>query len=209
MTKSFKSNVRAWSRATATFALSFAAGLAIAVVAAPYNQSDESSYSRAIRGRDVVADSGLSDDGVVRWTGEVLDPAILRIAADAPAQSRTILIGLRGDDVLTCEDLGRQLRRLSARRAPSDQIVVVSDSASLNSVAAFLQDERVGINKHVTYDAAALTVRVREVEAPPIFPFAAVINPNGRIEHAVSYGRRIIGVRIASFAELLGPDLSR
>jgi hypothetical protein len=139
--------------------------------------------------------------GMQEWSGSLIE----ELLGEAPAEQqwRTFLVGLTASDVESCEDLGRQLRQFGRLMLPADQVIVLTDKASADAVNGFLRIERVTVQRQVAYpDGEWPPVRVAD-GTRPVSPFVAMLNSDGTIEHGVSYIDRWIGVRGASFADIL------
>ena len=150
-----------------------------------------------------VADDDVSvierDAMSVYFTGVVKHPQLLQLARTG--KGRLVVVGLGKNEVITCEDLGLQLRQLQRVMNPNDHFVIATDSAGMGAVRRFLQDER------VTADVVAIGRLQDEAfqfdGRPPGLPFAALIGRDGHVRQGVAHSRRVSGVRPRSFvAEL-------
>ncbi len=112
-----------------------------------------------------------------------------------PGPNAPLLTVILAEDILNCEDLGRQLRELQ-NRASGHRLVVVTDSGSAAPVGAFIRREGVR--------ARLMTAEPGEVlEDFPSLPTPAVllVRPDGLTAAGIAHPRRFPNARLRSFAE--------
>jgi hypothetical protein len=123
-----------------------------------------------------------------------LSGSIRTALASQPGPQAPLLTVIVADDILNCEDLGRQLRELQ-NRASGVRLVVITDSGSAAPVGAFIRRERVR--------GRLVTVAPGEVlDDFPALPTPAVllVSSDGRSAAGIAHPRRFPNARLRSFA---------
>lgn len=180
--------------------LGVSVGVGVAVSSVVVEQYRRGTLVASVPGGSGPATAAL---GIREWSGWVVDTSVVELAAADLREGRTVLIGLTASDVATCEDLGRQLRRLMRTLAAADQIIALTDEPSSSAVTAFLRSERLPIETQVAYPPAHWPP-VAVADGPtPASPFVALADDEGRIGRGVSYDNRFVGVRDPSFVDVL------
>lgn len=120
--------------------------------------------------------------------------------------SLAVVLVVRGSDVRTCEDLGRQLRELRRALGPTRPIIVLTDSSSVEMVGNFLALEHVA---SVSVAAESLT----NLYSEPItlaMPAVLLVDWRDSVVQAVSHPQRFPDARVRSFSsELTALGLSK
>ncbi len=117
------------------------------------------------------------------------------------AADSLVLIALRGQDGLSCEDLGRQLRELVRairNHTSSWELRVVVEEAEREVVESFLRRERIVTDGITTLSLSDLFV-TRIVDTPAV----VIGSANGNTVRGVSHPVRFKNVRPRSFASEL------
>jgi hypothetical protein len=140
----------------------------------------------------VYTDARL-EQATQRFTGRVSVPVQRLLAADT-----TLAVVLRGRDLATCEDLGRQLRNLR-RVAPTRTLVVWTEPSGVEDVRRFLRRERVSNVQVSALDLGTLMHGVRTLASPA----ALLISADGRVVQGIAHPNRFPNMRLRSFAEEL------
>jgi hypothetical protein len=139
------------------------------------------------------------DRATVRFTGRLAPTAVA--AASSLASETTVLVAIRGADLATCEDMGRQLRELY--RAVPDQpgwgMAILIDSAGQDDLRRFLAKERIPRIAVIVADPA----RLLDDGTPVATPAAVVADRQGLIRAGVSHPSRFKNLRGRSFAQEL------
>jgi hypothetical protein len=131
--------------------------------------------------------------------GHLDDESYAGVQAVTSAAGRAVLLVLHGDDVRTCEDLGRQARELQ-RWAVSRgaRLVVWSAGDSTVPVTTFLLREKIR-NAEIIHSDSLPHLR----HAPPIAtPAALLMEPGGSVQ-GTAHPDRVPNVRVRSFADEL------
>jgi hypothetical protein len=139
------------------------------------------------------------DRATARFTGR-LGPRVLAAAEELSSRS-TVLVVVRGADVKTCEDLGRQLRELH-RAVPAGGewgMALLVDSAGEAELRGFLAREHITRLPVLVADPAGLL----EGGAKVATPAALVVGRDGQVRAGVSHPSRFKNVRGRSFAQEL------
>lgn len=139
------------------------------------------------------------DSATAPVRGTLAPGALARVRAVA-RDSSVVLVLLKARDCLVCEDLGRQLREVRRTARPGLALVVVTDSASEETVGRFLRRE------HVRH-AGVLRLPPAELlqgAAAPATPALVVADPRTGTVAGVSHPRRFGNTRVRSFAQELG-----
>ena len=140
------------------------------------------------------------DAAMKRFTGRVTPQ--VQAAVRTLRQPHTVLAVVTAADLLTCEDLGRQLREL--RRSVPDEpgwgMAVLVDAAGRPELERFLRRERVPRVAVLEGDPGALLAGAEH----PGTPAAMVVDGEGGIHAGVSHPLRVRNTRSRSFAQELG-----
>ena len=148
-----------------------------------------------------AAGNRLSDPATIETVTGVLTATALGRLKFADSEDQLAVLLLRGKDVLTCEDLGRQVRRLQRAIASRGlSLVVWSDPDGRGIVETWLKRERIRAERHITADLRSI-VRGRESLATPA---VLLVESDGRVVQGVAHPVRVPNVRPRSFAEELG-----
>ncbi|HEY0021345.1 MAG TPA: hypothetical protein VGB24_00485 [Longimicrobium sp.] len=142
------------------------------------------------------------DRATVRFTGR-LAPTAVAAASGLPSET-TVLVAMRGADLATCEDMGRQLRELY-RAVPDEPgwgMAILIDSAGQDDLRRFLAKERIPRVAIVVADPT----RLMADGTPVATPAALVTDRQGHIQAGVSHPSRFKNLRGRSFAQELPLD---
>jgi hypothetical protein len=123
-------------------------------------------------------------------------------ARGAARPDSLVLVAVRGIDLRTCEDLGRQLREL-ARAVPAGprwEFAIMVDPGGEPALRTFLARQRLGGSRVIVADPGLL---LREGRSPAT-PAALIADRAGRIAAGISHPSRVTNVRERSFAQELG-----
>lgn len=150
------------------------------------------------------------DAGTARFAGRLSPPAVREMERlGLGARDTALVVVLTEEDVLKCEDLGRQLREVRRAYGPDRPIMVWGDSAGTEMLAAFLRRERI---PRAVVGAVAPGAVLSDGEVVWT-PAAILVTRDGRIVEGVSHTLRAPNVRLRSFAQelvsLRGPRGSR
>jgi hypothetical protein len=115
-----------------------------------------------------------------------------------------VIVVLRRDDIIRCEDLGRQLRELRRSLASHVNLSVWSDTVDVLIVRRFLQTERV--SEAMAQPIAMVSV-LRETPEP-ITPLALVVRQGVPVTRGVAHPGRFANSRPRSFAAELAELLT-
>jgi hypothetical protein len=121
------------------------------------------------------------------------------IQGESSAGGRAVLLVLYGDDVRTCEDLGRQARELQ-RWAVSRgaRLVIWSAGDSVFPITTFLLREKIRAASVIHSDSLP---RLQH-GAPIATPAALLVEPGGSVR-GTAHPDRVPNVRVRSFADEL------
>jgi hypothetical protein len=140
-------------------------------------------------------------DAAMRRFGGRVSPHV-QAAVGTLRKPHTVLVAITAADLMTCEDLGRQLREL--RRAVPDEpgwgMAVLIDDAGRPELERFLRREHVS---RVTVLGGGTGALLAGAEHPGT-PAALVLDSGGRIHAGVSHPLRVRNTRSRSFAQELG-----
>jgi hypothetical protein len=122
-----------------------------------------------------------------------------RFRSAGEEDGRSVLLVLRGSDVRTCEDLGRQARELQRWAGVHDARLVVwtEEEDSVLSVETFLRRERIRPTLLIRAALPHLTGR-----ATLATPAALLVEPDGEVR-GTAHPDRVPNVRASSFADEL------
>ncbi|HEX8319648.1 hypothetical protein [Longimicrobium sp.] len=140
------------------------------------------------------------DSATIAVQGALTTGAASATAASMP-RGMGLLVVLRRADILTCEDLGRQLRELESRGGGLP-LVVMADTGAAEELRAFVRRERV--------KAAVVEVETRQVlnDTPALFtPAVLVVRDGGARVAGIVHPKRFSNARVRSFADELGAHL--
>ena len=114
----------------------------------------------------------------------------------------SVLVLLEGDDLIGCEDLGRQLRRLRIA-AGTRRMVIAAPVIDGNRVNYFVNRERISdvVVEGLLEDEWA---RLLSGSIVVTTPAAMVVDGEGKVVRGVMHTTPVRNVRAASFAEELG-----
>lgn len=145
------------------------------------------------------------DAALVRFTGQLSEAATRELRGlDLAGGDTALVLVITEQDVLTCEDLGRQIRELRRAYGADRPIAVWADSAGSGLLRSFLRRERIARATVGTVPPSAVLSDGTGLWTPA----AILATPDGRIVEGVSHTRRSPNVRLQSFAQELTP-LSR
>jgi hypothetical protein len=131
--------------------------------------------------------------------GRLDDQSYAGIQDASSAAGRAVLLVLHGDDVRTCEDLGRQARELQRWAASRGaRLVIWSAGDSTYPVTTFLRREKI---REASIIHSATLPRLQHV-APIATPAALLVQPGGLVR-GTAHPDRVPNVRVRSFADEL------
>lgn len=139
------------------------------------------------------------DHATGRVTGRLGSRALVAVR-DLSFRS-TVLVALRGADVATCEDLGRQLRELR-RAVPREAgwgMAILIDPAGQTKLRQFLAREHIPAVPVIIADPSRLLAGETRLATPA----ALIVDRDGRIQAGVSHPSRFKNARSRSFAQEL------
>jgi hypothetical protein len=176
------------------------AGLVLLVlIAAGFFMGRELSRPDSTGGADAafpVAPAANSDRPLVQSFSGALDQAsVLALNVGDSA----VVVAVAAKDCLTCEDLDRQIRELSATMNGRMPLLIATSSSDSARVAEFVREARI-IDTRVTIAPQQMLVDSVTISTPAAF----VIGHDGRIRRGVSHLQRVPNVRVSSFAQSLG-----
>lgn len=132
----------------------------------------------------------------------VLSPAARSRIAPHARDGRALLIVLRGEDRLVCEDLGRQLRELLRRAGRPYPALLLVASEDADAYRRFIRREHV--------PAAIETIAADELlesGGDLATPAVLVTHDTAQSAEGVGHTRRFPNVRLRSFAKEVAPLL--
>lgn len=169
--------------------------VASSVLARPDNEvSTEAQWNRLAREH---SDSAY-DAALVRFDGRLSATVAPRVAALGAED--LVLVVLRRPDLITCEDLGRQLRELQRATGSGRSFAIMIDAAGAEPLRRFLRSERIR-------DVPVLVGDPKDYVADrlsPATPAALLVDGTGRITRGISHPLRFANTRSRSFAQELG-----
>lgn len=134
------------------------------------------------------------DAGMRRFAGPLSAAAAAALAA--PARDTALVMVIRGRDIVTCEDLGRQIRELHRAWGAEKTLVVLADTTA--GVEAFLRAEHMARMVVRPLAPAAVMAGGGDVATP-----AALVVSGGEVLEGVSHTLRAPNARLRSFAQEL------
>ena len=138
--------------------------------------------------------------------GRLTARAATSVRRGRDSASLAVVLVVRGRDVRTCEDLGRQLRELRHALGRTRPIIALTDSSSVEVVRNFLALEHVA---SVTVAAESLTDLYAEPTALST-PAVLLVDWRDSVVQAVSHPQRFPDARVRSFSsELTALGLSK
>lgn len=134
-----------------------------------------------------------------------LTPSMRALVNDILEDDETLLVVLNAEDLVGCEDLGRQLRRLGRAIKPR-KMMLVTAATDHERVSHFLRRERVaGAVADIVSLQLAGDMDEHMIDGfTLVTPAAMVVDRHGRIVRGVMHPYKVKNYRAISFTEELG-----
>jgi hypothetical protein len=136
------------------------------------------------------------EEATARFHGSLSEGARLLLTPDLADTSVVVVVA--GRDLVGCEDLGRQMRRLRRAMGSGRPLLVWTELGSAGKVERFFRRERV---PHVVVRETDIRRVLHAV--PVVTPAALLVRADGEVIQGISHPKRFPNMRLRSFAEEL------
>lgn len=136
------------------------------------------------------------DAALMRFTGQLSRGATREIGRVDGGDTLLALL-ITSEDVVTCEDLGRQIRDLRRAYGLRRPIAVWTDSTRLDVIRTFLHRERIANTVVGPVPPTAVLADGKRIPSPA----ALLATRDGKVIEGISHTLRAPNVRLRSFAQ--------